>query len=70
MIGNLSGTHIGSFVLANEEGRIDRMPNAGTSGTRWSHLKSRAAEVQGHLNFAGGFFRNALKFLVSSFPRP
>jgi len=32
--------------------------------------KSRAAEVQGHLNFAGGFFTSkALNFLVSSFGR-
>ena len=67
----LKQLHRGSFVLANKEGRIDRIcrmldqiEQAGTIS------KSRAAEVQGHLNFAGGFFTSkALKFLVSSFGR-
>ena len=32
--------------------------------------KSEAAQIQGHLNFASGFFiSKALRFLVSSFAR-
>ena len=48
--------HRGSFVLANKEGRIERicrmLPQVEHDGTI---SKSRAAEVQGHLNFAGVF---------------
>ena len=67
----LKQLHVGSFVLANKEGRIDRicrmLEQVECEGVI---SKSRAAEVQGHLNFAGGFFTSkALNFLVSSFSR-
>ena len=67
----LKQLHVGSFVLANKEGRIDRICRMLEQVEREGVIsKSRAAEVQGHLNFAGGFFTSkALKFLVSSFSR-
>ena len=67
----LQQLHRGSFVLANKEGRIDRICRMlGQVEHDGTISKSRAAEVQGHLNFAGGFYTSkALKFLVSSFSR-
>ena len=67
----LGQLHRGSFVLANKEGRVericgmlDRVADQGTIS------KTFAAEIQGHLNFAGGFFTSkALRFLVSCFSR-
>jgi len=67
----LQQLHRGSFVLANKQGRVDRICRMLDQVEQLGTIsKSRAAEVQGHINFAGGFFTSkALKFLVASFSR-
>ena len=67
----LKQLHQGSFVLANKEGRVSRICKMLDLVEQQGTIsKSRAAEIQGHLNFAGGFFTSkALRFLVSSFGR-
>ena len=67
----LKQLHQGSFVLANKEGRVSRICKMLDLVEQQETIsKSRAAEIQGHLNFAGGFFTSkALRFLVSSFGR-
>lgn len=67
----LQQLHRGSFVLANKQGRVDRIRRMLDQVEQLGTIsKSRAAEVQGHINFAGGFFTSkALKFLVASFSR-
>ena len=67
-LGNLNK---GAFILCNKEGRIDRLcamlEKIAQSG---SITKSEAAQIQGHLNFASGFYvSKALIFLSSSFAR-
>ena len=67
-LGNLNK---GAFILCNKEGRIDRLcamlEKIAQSG---SITKSEAAQIQGHLNFASGFYvSKALRFLSSSFAR-
>ena len=67
----LGQLHRGSFVLANKKGRVERIcrmfDRVADQGTMSQTL---AAEIQGHLNFAGGFFTSkALRFLVSCFSR-
>ena len=67
-LGNLNK---GAFILSNKEGRIDRLcvmlEKIAQSG---SITKSEAAQIQGHLNFASGFYiSKALRFLSSSFAR-
>ena len=61
----------GSFILCNKEGRIERLCAMLTSvKSKGTISKSEAAQIQGHLNFASGFFvSKALRFLVSSFSR-
>ena len=61
----------GSFILCNKEGRIERLCAMLESvKCRGAISKSEAAQIQGHLNFASGFFvSKALRFLVSSFSR-
>lgn len=62
----LKQLHSGSFILANKEGRIQRICST-QEGTISS---SKASEVQGHLNFATGFFLSkGLQFLVSAFSK-
>ena len=61
--------HRGSFVLANKEGRIPKivamLEKVKSQGTI---SRNEAAEIQGHLNFASGFFLSkSLKFLLGQF---
>ena len=52
----LKQLHQGSFVLANKEGRVSRICKMLDLVEQQGTIsKSRAAEIQGHLNFAGGF---------------
>ena len=67
----LARLHHGTFVLAKKQGRVQRivrmLEQVATDGVI---SKSKAAEVQGHLNFASGFYTaKTLKFLVSAFDR-
>ena len=67
-LGNLNK---GAFILCNKEGRIERLcamlQKVGENGFI---SKSEAAQIQGHLNFASGFYiSKALRFLSSSFSR-
>lgn len=67
----LKQLHRGSFVLANKPGRIERICNMLREVINDGFIaKNRASEIQGHLNFAAGFYvSKALQFLVSSFGR-
>ena len=59
----------GAFILCNKEGRIERLC-AMLQKIRENGFisKSEAAQIQGHLNFACGFYiSKALRFLSSSF---
>ena len=68
---NLKQLHKGSFVLANKPGRIDRICNMLRAVMTDGFItRNRASEIQGHLNFAAGFYiSKALQFLVSAFGR-
>ena len=68
---NLKQLHKGSFVLANKPGRIDRICNMLRAVVEDGCIsKNRASEIQGHLNFASGFYiSKALQFLVAAFGR-
>lgn len=65
----LTSLNKGSFILCNKEGRIERLcAMLQAIKERGLITKSEAAQVQGHLNFASGFFvSKALRFLVSAF---
>ena len=67
----LKQLHRGSFVMANKAGRIERICSMLRKVEPEGFIsKNMAAEIQGHLNFAAGFFTSrALHFLVSSFAR-
>ena len=67
----LKQLHRGSFVLANKPGRIERICNMLRAVMSEGFItKNRALEIQGHLNFAAGFYiSKALQFLVWSFGR-
>lgn len=67
----LSYLNKGSFILCNKEGRIDRLCNMLQSICDNGIIsKSEAAQIQGHLNFASGFYTSkALRFLASAFAR-
>ena len=67
----LKNLHRGSFVLANKPGRIQRITRMLEQVSQQGTIsKSKAAEVQGHLNFAVGFYTaKTLRFLVSAFDR-
>ena len=67
----LKQLHRGSFVLANKPGRVDRICAMLRSVVEDGYItKSRASEIQGHLNFAAGFYTSrGLQFLVASFGR-
>ena len=68
---SLKQLHKGSFVLANKPGRIDRICNMLRAVVEEGFItKNRASEIQGHLNFAAGFYiSKALQFLVAAFGR-
>jgi len=65
----LRNLHRGSFVLANKEGRIPKIIQMLKKVQAKKALtRHEAAEIQGHLNFASGFFvSKALRFLLSQF---
>ena len=65
----LSALHRGSFVLANKEGRIPKIISMlERAKAQGSISKNEAAEIQGHLNFASGFFLSkSLRFLLGQF---
>ena len=67
----LSSVNRGSFILCNKEGRIQKLCSMlGEIKLKGSITKAEAAQIQGHLNFASGFFiSKALRFLVASFAR-
>ena len=67
----LKQLHRGSFVMANKAGRIERICGMLRMVEADGFIsKNVASEIQGHLNFAAGFFTSrALHFLVSSFAR-
>ena len=67
----LKQLHRGSFVLANKPGRIERICNMLRAVMDDGFItRNRASEIQGHLNFAAGFYiSKALQFVVSSFGR-
>ena len=67
-LGNLNK---GAFILCNKEGRIERLcAMLQKIGENGFISKSEAAQIQGHLNFASGFYiSKALRFLSSSFSR-
>eukprot|EP00435_Cladocopium_sp_Y103_P006518 s5825_g2.t1 len=61
----LNNLNKGSFILCNKEGRIERLcAMLEAIGSKGTISRSEAAQIQGHLNFASGFFvSKALKFL-------
>ena len=62
--------HIGSFVLANKEGRIDRIYRMLNKWNKMESSQSRERRSARTFEFSGGLFTSkALKFLVSSFSR-
>eukprot|EP00435_Cladocopium_sp_Y103_P042429 s357_g11.t1 len=67
----LDSLNKGSFILCNKEGRIERLCGMLEAiKERGVISRSEPPQIQGHLNFASGFFvSKALKFLVSSFSR-
>ena len=53
----LKELHLGHFTLANKEGRIPEILNRLRKVRQQGCIpKNEAAEIQGHLNFAQGFF--------------
>ena len=65
----LNSLHSGSFVLANKPSRIEKIVKMLDDVSRSGTLsRAQASEIQGHLNFASGFFLSkALKFLLGRF---
>ena len=61
----------GSFIMANKEGRVDRICELLRKVSEAGHItRSQASEIQGLINFASSFYiSKALKFLVSAFGR-
>ena len=61
----------GSFVLKNKNGRVEKICSMLEAVAGAGHItRSQAAEIQGHINFATGFYTcRALRFLVSAFER-
>ena len=66
---DLSSLHIGSFTLFNKPTRIEKILKMLESVSQSGVLsRAQAAEIQGHLNFASGFFLSkSLKFLLGKF---
>ena len=65
----LQELHLGSFVLANKEGRVPKIIRMlRTLKEQGSVTRNQAAEIQGHLNFAQGFFTSkSLRFVLGQF---
>ena len=65
----LDSIHQGSFTLFNKPSRIEKIVKMLDEVSEKGILsRSHAAEIQGHLNFASGFFLSkSLKFLLGKF---
>jgi hypothetical protein len=65
----LQELHLGQFTLANKEGRIPKIIQMLTKIKQQGRItRHEAAEVQGHLNFAQGFFTSkSLRFVLGQF---
>ena len=65
----LQELHLGHFTLANKEGRIPKILNMLHKVKQQGCIsKNEAAEIQGHLNFAQGFFTSkSLRFVLGQF---
>ena len=66
---NMASAHLGSFTLFNKPSRIEKIVKMLDDVSHSGVLsRSQAAEIQGHLNFASGFFLSkSLKFLLGKF---
>ena len=66
---DLRGLHLGRFVLANKEGRVQKIVQMLHQLKQQGKVtKNQAAEIQGHLNFAQGFFTSkSLRFVLGQF---
>ena len=66
---NLSGLAQGKFVLGNKPGRVDKIVAMVKSVQAAGKItRAQAAEIQGHLNFASGFYMSrSLKFVLNRF---
>ena len=65
----LQELHLGNFVLANKEGRVPKIIRMLRElKEQGSVSRNQAAEIQGHLNFAQGFFTSkSLRFVLGQF---
>ena len=60
----------GAFILCNKKGRIDRLCTMLQKiGDNGFISKSEAVQIQGHLNFASGFYISKAVRFLSSFSR-
>ena len=66
---DLSGLAQGKFVLGNKPGRVDKIVAMVKSVQEAGRItRAQAAEIQGHLNFASGFYMSrSLKFVLNKF---
>jgi len=66
---NLRELHLGRFVLANKEGRVPKIVQMLHQLKQQGKItRNQAAEIQGHLNFAQGFFTSkSLRFVLGQF---
>ena len=66
---DLSGLALGRFVLSNKPGRIDKIVAMVRSVQEAGRItRAQAAEIQGHLNFASGFYMSrSLKCVLNKF---
>ena len=65
----LQELHLGNFTLANKEGRIPKIVQMLQKVKQQGKIsRNEAAEIQGHLNFAQGFFTSkSLRFVLGQF---
>ena len=65
----LQELHLGRFVLANKEGRVPKIVQMLHQLKQQGRVtRNQAAEIQGHLNFAQGFFTSkSLRFVLGQF---
>ena len=66
---DLSGLAQGKFVLGNKPGRVDKIVAMVKSVQEAGRItRAQAAEIQGHLNFASGFYMSrSLKLVLNKF---
>ena len=65
----LQELHLGSFTLANKEGRVPKIVEMLNKLKKQGKVsRNEASEIQGHLNFAQGFFTSrSLRFVLGQF---